>query len=486
MKRVIYLFVAIVLSANFLSAQQLDSLTRSNLGGKIDEYFTVLEGESLALQMSEADFMIEISPDSLIRQFTACRIFDHFVESPVMGSENVAVYVFDKWFADGRVKMDDEISFMNAKIFADFNRQSLLGEKAPQLRMQTFAGDVYEYDGTGERYSVLFFYDTSCAKCKVESILLRNFIETEDFPVDYHAIYSGDNRPAWEAYVSEQLSESFIHLWDPELDSDFQRKYGIIQTPRMFLIAPDGTIIGRGLDTPTLSLMLHNLFDEVLLNYGSDESTELFDGIFKDELATTKEDVIRIADYIEESTLGQGNAQMFRQLTGDLLYYLSSQSEEAYKEGAAYLIDKKILTRNEIWTSSDDSLKVIGLAQFMSGLLEKSKPGTVIADLKVSGERLKSGKSKKGNFRLDKLRGHRNLVIFYTEGCKICDEQKAIARKLASTDRGTCVLLINVDEIYASDSDKAGQLFEVFDLSSLPFLLETDKNGVICRRYIIL
>ena len=50
----------------------------------------------------------------------------------------------------------------------------------------------------------------------------------------------------------------------------------------MFLISPDGTILGRGLDAQALSMMLHSIFDEVELEYGSDESIALYDGIFGD------------------------------------------------------------------------------------------------------------------------------------------------------------------------------------------------------------
>ena len=76
--------------------------------------------------------------------------------------------------------------------------------------------------------------------------------------MDFVAVYAGDHMQEWDEYVSRHLAVSSEavsaeHLWDPEVDSDYQRKYGVIQTPRLFLIAPDGTIIGRGLDAKALS-----------------------------------------------------------------------------------------------------------------------------------------------------------------------------------------------------------------------------------------
>lgn len=494
MKKIVYILVVMVVGAWELGAQQLDSAAKAGLGEKIEAYFGALAGESLEVQKAEADFMIELSSDSLIRQFTAQRIYEHYVGSKVMGAENVAIHVFDKWFRDGKLKMDDEIGFMNARIYADFNRRSLIGEKAPELVMESIDG-VVDTVGTDGRYSVLFFYDTDCAKCRLETVLLEKLLKSEEFPVRFNSIYVGDDRKEWMQYEEEHFGFdtgiiNSCSYWDPEIRSDYQRKYGILQTPRMFLVNPEGIIIGRGLDTRALSVMLHGIFDVPELEYGSEESAKLFDGIF--EGVNNVDDVRRIADYIEEST--EGNDVMFRQLTGDMLYWLSGRSGEAFKEGTDYLIDNKILSRPEVWKTADDSLKVIGLAQFMDGLLDKAVPGTKIADFKVPGDLLKGGRrmslegkmAGSGKFRLDRIGGRRNVIIFYTEGCGNCAAEKEAARRLAVDDRGLRVLMINVDHILEESPESAGRLFEAFDLSSLPFVIETDRKGIIQRRYISL
>lgn len=492
MRSLVSLILVFLLSMNVMDARQLDSLSQASLRSKVEEYFGALQYEDLEVQKAEADFMIEVSSDSLIRQFVASEIYDHYAGSPVMGAENVAIHVFDRWFKDGPLKMNDDAAYFNAALFAEFNRQSLIGEKAPGLVLEAADGSVTElYTGTdnGGSYRVLFFYDTECAKCKVETILLRNMAGVESFPVEYYAVYSDEDRIAWETYVSERFRESsdFIHLWDPSMASDFQRKYGVIKTPRMFLISPDGTIIGRGLDTKALTAMLHGIFDEVKLEYGGDESVKLFDQVFLgDGAVPVEEDVRRIADYIEASTLAGGDTVMFRQLTGDLLYYLSAQQAEPFKEGAVYLIDEKIFSRRDVWHSEDDSLKVIGLAEFMDSLLDKSKPGTMIADLKVPSEHIKGGKSKEGRYRLRKLHGDRNIIIFFAEGCHICEAEKTAARELAASDRKVRVLLVNVDSIVALDPSLADKLFNAFDLSTLPFIIETDRKGNILHRYVTL
>lgn len=467
---------------------QTDSLKLALLDVKLNEYLTVISNESIDVQCQECDFMIEAAQDSIVREYIADKIYYNYLESPFMGAESVAVHVFDTWYKSGKIVMDQE-EFLNASIYAEFNRQSLLGCKAPDLRLQTMEGEWQDVlpHGSG-KYAVVYFYDADCAKCKIQSILLRNMLNVEEYPLDFFAVYTGDDYEEWTQYVSDRLAVrsdmvSVHNLWDPEMESDYQKKYGVIVTPRLFLIAPDGVIVGRGLDVKALSQMLVMTFVEKELDYGTKESEELFDMIFASS-DMKKSDVVAICDHIAESTLQKGDTLMFRQMAGDLLYYLSGLRSEAAKEGLDYHIDKYILSQEEVWVSSDDSLKVVGMAMLMDDLLSKSTPGSNIPSLTVPGILFSKGKEKKKDVRLDRMRGKKNYIMFYADGCSVCASQKAALRDTLIKDRRSKALLVNMDELLSSQPGLASSLLEKFDLTYLPFIIETDDDGVILRRYI--
>jgi thiol-disulfide isomerase/thioredoxin len=454
------------------------------LGAKLEEYFSALAGEPLPVQNAECDFLIESCQDSLVRQFVALKIYDHYLKSKIMGDDGVAVHIVDTWFTPGKVAMKEDMDLLNAKVFADFNRQAQLGAAAPGLILLDPDGGNVEVPFAGA-YTLLYFYDTSCSTCRIETTRLRKFLSETDFPLKAVAVYTGEDAESWAQYRAESLPvPGMFHAWDPQLDSDFQRKYGVLQTPRMFLISPEGTVVGRKLDTPALSLLTAQLAGKEEYVYGTREGTELFEKVFAGYGADLKPaDVLEVASYVAERTYGEGDVESFKHMEGDLLYFLSSQTGEVYKEGTKPFIDKYILGLTDVWTTPEDTSKVVSMAILMKELLERTPAGSAVPDLKVHGELLRKPclfrkASRTGVFSLRKA----DYVVFYTQGCGRCEETLAAARALA--DNRSKVLLIDMDALFTDHPAEARTLLDTFDLSGLPFVLQLGRGGVVQRRYL--
>ena len=252
---------------------QVDSAAVAKTLGMVDAYVAALEPEDLETKVSECDFLVGSCTDSLLRQAVATKLYAHYAESQLMGDESVAIHLYDRWFADGTVVFPDEATRFQARLFAEFNRSSLTGLPAPRLVMEGLDGTqvtVPAPDGT--RRSILYFYDTDCSKCKLEAILLRSWLADQEADLDLYAIYVGSDRDAWQGYVSERLQVDsphvrVFHAWDPEVESDFPRLYGILQTPRLFLLDRTGVIIGRRLTPEALRQLVElGTMDEELYN----------------------------------------------------------------------------------------------------------------------------------------------------------------------------------------------------------------------------
>ncbi len=489
--RDIIIIATALLSMPAAAAAQLDSAVTNALGARIDEYVKTMEAEPAEVKCGETDFLIEACSDSLIRQFTAVRLYGHYVSSALMGDEAVAIHIFDRWFDSGKVKMPNEADLTAARIFATFNRQSLIGNPAPELVMEDMDGNTVCLFGDSERNgrpSVLFFYDSGCPTCRMDAILLRNILGDGKYRVNLYAVYTGQSHGEWEKFAVEYLDipnpETAVrHLWDPDISSDFQMKYGVLSTPGLFLVSGNGTILGRRLDVLSLKKLLELCFKPY--EYGSGKSAEFYDRVFSscgDRPSCTN--VRQVCDDIASRTLAERDTTLFRQMTGDLMYWLGTRRGEGVRCGLEYLIDRYIAGRNDIWKSQDDSLKVISYSEVLKDLLSKSVVGGRLPGIEVCGILKHRGKDREKKVCLDRLRNA--TVIFHSEGCPFCEEELAAADSMSASDGKSRFFIVDMDRMLDSDPETAFGLFDALDLTVMPYITVVDKKGIVRRKYVSL
>ena len=157
------------------------------LGAKLEEYFVALLGESAEVQSRECDYLISSTQDSLVRQYVALKIYDHYLQSQVMGDDAVAVHIAQKWFLSGEIAMKSSEDYFNAQLFTEFNKSSLIGADAPVLSLMDPSGKAVRVPAKGE-WSVIYFYDTSCSSCKVETPRLNAFVQEGEYPLQVYAV----------------------------------------------------------------------------------------------------------------------------------------------------------------------------------------------------------------------------------------------------------------------------------------------------------
>lgn len=470
------------------AGNQADSTAGDGLAKALEAYLKALDRQPAEVKLSETDFIISSCTDPLVRQETARAVYRYFADSKIMGDEAVAIHVYDNWFATGELTFGDDALDWAAKFHASVNRLSLIGNPAPPLCLTDRNGDVITVPEQNDgRFKILFFYDTGCAKCRVESARLRDFLKKCGTPAVLYEIYAGGEREKWMDYISAHPDDDFpsvktLHLHDPDGDSGMDVRYGIIQTPGMFLVSPGGTILGRKLDTPALEALLA-IYAPEEMTYGTDQAMEALRQAFLPiEKGMGCAGVSEMAGRIAASALGRQDTLMFKQLTGDLLYFVSNRREHDFKCGTGQFADKYILSRPDIWNTADDTLKVVSLASLMKSLSDLSPIGSKMPKVKVSATLINKSGERRGTYRLDRQKN--SAVIFHTHGCKSCENETAAAKESFMTSGNRKILLVDMDEICSEFPDTAGLLFDSFDLSGLPFILTTDRKGRVADKYV--
>lgn len=247
------------LFSGFLT-QDPDSLALAKLDGMLERYTEAISKESIEVKKAESDFLISSVSDSVTTQHIALWLYDHYRESPVMGEEAVAIHLWDNWFQPGIIMMRSEFDRFDAELFATFNRSTLLGVKAPVVTLYKPCGGRITIPQDGY-YSILFFFDTSCAKCRLEAQLMPQVLEKITFPTRFYAVYCGQDKKEWcrfrSSFKVRNRQVKIVHAWDPKIESDYIKLYGVMSTPRLYFTDTDGEILGRRLEIESLEEIIH-------------------------------------------------------------------------------------------------------------------------------------------------------------------------------------------------------------------------------------
>ncbi len=240
----------------------------AQIAGKLDSYLSAIDGMTPEAACAEVDFIISSVQDDELRNQVAAACYNHFRDSRLMGSENVAVYIYDNWFADFKTLFPSVEEFEEAGLYAFVNRSSLIGAQAPELVLQDSRGEEVRLPAEG-RKSVIFFYSATCPKCLYTALQLRDLVNRaglyrkkriKGLKLNVYTVYTGDDEAQWADFREHNLDfakRCGIKTYNlTGGDADYVSAYGVIQTPRLFLIGADGTVIGRNLDVPSLFLLL--------------------------------------------------------------------------------------------------------------------------------------------------------------------------------------------------------------------------------------
>lgn len=226
---------------------------------RMNEYLNAMDTLPIPEAEAEADYMISAIGDSLFRNRAAVEAYRHFRASKHMGSENVAIHIYDRWFASYKAVFDNIDELDEAELYAFVNRRSLIGCRAPELLFEDADGDTLAVPSSDGRRSIVFFYSVGCPKCLYISLTMSKYLNESNPDLDLFTIYTGEDEAAWQLYTERELAVTApsvnVHHLRGGL-TEYATAYGVIQTPRLFLVDESGVIIGRNLDTEALSKLL--------------------------------------------------------------------------------------------------------------------------------------------------------------------------------------------------------------------------------------
>lgn len=181
----------------------------------------------------------------------------------VMGGEKILVYLVDNYFKDEYAQpwfKDNPYELVKIRLRADNMRPSLLGKTGQDLKCKNMNG-VYENLYTLKTpVKVLFIYNPDCEHCQKEAPEMAQLLNAWKGKVDVFALSLDKDDQKTKDFITKYHTEAFHNVSDPELESQYHKKYHIDITPEIYILDPNNKIVGKDLHPN----QLEPIFKEVL------------------------------------------------------------------------------------------------------------------------------------------------------------------------------------------------------------------------------
>lgn len=476
----------------------------------INLVMSVFDGQQPYEIISRADAFIHTgkTPEETAR--IAWYIYNYYRSSNIMGYDEIAIYIADSYFLNKRYTLPDESAMMEMRLFAETNRNSLIGMKAPSLTLQDPAGTEIRIPDGDQDYSVLYFYDDECPGCVRTTPALMQYMIRNSAGINFtiYMVYTQNDRERWMDYIQKAVQPftlpanvRTVHLWDPDMTSDFVTKYGVISTPKLFLLDRNGNIIGREL-TPTALGQVVDVHESQL-----NPTEMIFEQIFTPLANTTDTTLItkEIDTFFEDS---KDNPDFFHELFYTLYQYLRTSTAYPLQQGAAYLANKYIASMPELWetvtfTDKGETSGSVIRADFKSpqDFIDQTALAVLMfyrnpLDKPVTDLELRTPKNKKMRI-YDVPEAEYTVLYFYSMDCALCN---AVTEELGKMYRQYSPSEVQFIAVYTGrdrswkkyikenapgwinlwDQKRTSGMFDKYDLMDVPaiYLLDSEKKTV--------
>jgi len=495
MKKICKSLLILFFSLSFVSIyaqQEKDLQLKKSIYEYVDDYIDLVPHTPDSLK-SAVDYAIAFAKDSTTKAQIAGYLFNKFSTSGVMGDETIAVYISKNYFLNGLLPWYGDGGIALLKLYTEFNENSLIGMRAPELNLSTTNGRLLSLTSLKKRHTVIYFFDKDCNACKKNLPKLKEIIKAySHLSLEVYAVYTENDSSSLNEFKSKNFNKEELLNWhfvyDPLAESNFHKLYNVLITPRLFLLNRGKKIIGRNLDNNSLKELLSKEERAISDAYSlAEEFIEKYLSIFDFKNSTEHKEAFEPLFY----RLSTENLDMYNAVFYQLFEYLSIQEEQYMKTSAVFLAENYILPHKELW---------------FNDLFIESRVPTLIAKIKQNslGAKLPSPTlyTLKGKKRtLTQKKSKYIYLYFFNSSCAICKpfshEIKKIFKQLKRQKTRVIAIYTGTDieelkeyikeesppwEVLYQGANPERPLHDYFEIAYLPQTYLLNRDGIIIAK----
>lgn len=218
------------------------------LGSKYEQFFSQVVLQIPDSINKEADRLLDMSSvQKDVFQYTAVWLLNRYATSDIMGHDAVVVHLADRVYLAGKAPWAAKEYVDDLRRRVERLRPNLIGEKAPELLMNSFSGYYVSLYDVKAEFTILYFWEPDCGHCKEATPVLKKYYdENKQKGIEVFAVCTQHDKEKWEKYIVDN-GLMWINGWDPERLSRFDMLYNVESTPLVYILDHDKKIIAKKL-----------------------------------------------------------------------------------------------------------------------------------------------------------------------------------------------------------------------------------------------
>ena len=233
------------------------------LHNKLTDYFENIVPQIADTVIYEADKLIARSRASKeMFKYILHWLATYTQDTKVMGIDAVFVHLVEYYYMKGEAFW---LSQNKLSEYIDRARDiapNVIGNIAPELRLKGLDDKDYSLHGIDAKYTLLIFWSPDCGHCEEEMPLIDSVYKAAGFKekgVKVVGVNTMKETKKWKMIIEENKLDDWLHVYDPERNSNFKSKYDVYGTPSIYILDSEKIIRGKKLDHTTIPLVIEYL-----------------------------------------------------------------------------------------------------------------------------------------------------------------------------------------------------------------------------------
>jgi thiol-disulfide isomerase/thioredoxin len=172
--------------------------------------------------------------------------------SKIMGMDQAFVYLVENYYMKGKATWVDSAQLEKYIKRAKDIAPNMIGQPAMDLKMLDTSGTKQiNLSSVQADYTILIFWSPDCGHCKKEIPQFDSLykVALKKYNVKIYAVDADLETDKWKTFIREKnLGEGWIHVHDPNRQSNFRAFYDVYSTPTLYLLDDKKVIRGKRID----------------------------------------------------------------------------------------------------------------------------------------------------------------------------------------------------------------------------------------------